>query len=131
MEVQNKNKGNLMRRERPKYYCLQVTLSDLLAERKLSIRQFALEANVGVSSVYEWLDGSRIELAEVAESVAKYFGIDRNQLEFGTQHQQDLQKQLDEEKAKTRKLEMELALKQMDFETLINKIEMLETQKVG
>lgn len=123
---QIQNKGNPVRGKRVlEHYCFNIIFKRLFLEKNISVLQFSLETGIKVSSIYEYLDGTtkKMDSPEKVIALAKYFGLNhRDELEFGTVAESNLQKELEQEREKNKKLEFEIALKQLDIESYIAKI---------
>lgn len=133
MNVQIQTKEISVRGKRVlKHYCFNVIFKRLFEQKNISVAQFSLETGISKSSIYEYLGGTTVKMenAEDVVALAEYFGLShRDELEFGSVADGELQRQLDIEREKNQKLEFENALKQMDIESYIQKIN--EITKTG
>ena len=98
-----------------KRYCLATVLKRLLSENNMGVPELSAKTGYPKSTLYGWLAGHKPDSPEDVVDLAAFFGLHRDDLEFGTSTDRSKQAEIDKLK-ELLKTEKELAdRKQLDF----------------
>lgn len=117
-----------------KNYCLQATLSRLLREHNITPAQLSEATGVPKNTLRDWAYGKgdgrihRIENAEDGDLVAQYFGIDFNELQFGTSADKLAQAEINRLNAEILKYQMDDAVNQLTLNDFIKRVQDQESE---
>lgn len=103
-----------------KNYCLGVVLRRLLEERGLSLTKLSQDTKKPLSTLHDWLYGNVPANPEDLKDVADYFGLTRDDLEFGTSKDVEKQNEINKLKKELEEKERALALAQLSIDAFID-----------